>query len=291
MDTLEVHRPALAAQHHMDSSMAESGISPGQAFDLTNQRRVVGSAFPIVSQGRSRAVDHPTGSALRPCTARTGNQRRLVAGRGSPLFFGDILEHLFIQEKLGHEPLHSLDLDLELAAPAIGNDLGRVVPLSPAMVGGRGDADLAAEVGDGQTPGQVAVGVFQQSGDFVVGPSLAHGSLPVQVYRGTSISGGPTFGGQPNAAKAKLRGQALGWLKAELAAWAKVFETGPAPLKAAIAPTLRHWKADTDLAGLREADALAKLPEAERKDWQALWANDDALLARAQTASASAGER
>src|SRR3954464_11489510 len=71
------------------------------------------------------------------------------------------------------------------------------MPLSPAMVGGLGDADLAAEVGDGQPFGQVAVGVLQQSVHFVVGPSLAHESLPVQVYRGTSISGGPTFGGQP----------------------------------------------------------------------------------------------
>jgi hypothetical protein len=65
MDPLEIHRPALAAQHHVDSPVAESGMSPGQASDLTDQRRVVGSAFPIVSQGRSRAVDHPTGSALR----------------------------------------------------------------------------------------------------------------------------------------------------------------------------------------------------------------------------------
>src|SRR6202044_1875349 len=67
----------------------------------------------------------------------------------------------------------------------------------PAMIGGLGHADLAAEVGDGHAFGQVAVGVFQQSSDFVVGPSLAHGSLPVQVYRGTPISSGPISGGQP----------------------------------------------------------------------------------------------
>ncbi len=84
------------------------------------------------------------------------------------------------------------------------------------------------------------------------------------------------------AAKAKLRGQALDWLKAELAAWAKVLETGPAPLKAGIAPTLRHWKADPDLASLRDPDALAKLPEAERKEWKALREEVDALLKRAQ---------
>jgi hypothetical protein len=33
--------------------------------------------------------------------------------------------------------------------------------LSPAMIGGLGDAYLAAEVGDGHAFGQVAVGVFE----------------------------------------------------------------------------------------------------------------------------------
>ena len=53
----------------------------------------------------------------------------------------------------------------------------------------RQSADLAAELGDGHPLGRVAVGFLQQSGDFVVDPSLAHGSLPVQVYRETPISG------------------------------------------------------------------------------------------------------
>ena len=137
------------------------------------------------------------------CSARYSATARCWSGVTT--FFGDILEHLFIQEQLGHEPLESLDLDLEMAAPAIGIDLGRVMPPSPAMIGGLGDADLAAEVGDGQSPGQVAIGVPQQSGHFVVGPSLAHGSLPVPVYRGTSISSGPTLGGQAIATRHRRR--------------------------------------------------------------------------------------
>ena len=36
--------------------------------------------------------------------------------------------------------------------------------------------------------------------------------------------------------------------------------------------TLAHWKRDRDLAGIREPAELAKLPEAERTAWQALWA-------------------
>jgi eukaryotic-like serine/threonine-protein kinase len=83
------------------------------------------------------------------------------------------------------------------------------------------------------------------------------------------------------AARAKLREQAMGWLKAELAAWTKLLESGPPQARAFIVQTLNHWKQDTDLAGIRDAEALAKLPEAERKEWQALWAEVEALLAQA----------
>jgi eukaryotic-like serine/threonine-protein kinase len=87
---------------------------------------------------------------------------------------------------------------------------------------------------------------------------------------------------QPDdVAKAKLRGQALGWLKAELAAWSKLLESGPPQDRPAIVQTLQHWKVDTDLTGVRDPEALAKLPEPERKKWQSLWADVEALLKRA----------
>jgi hypothetical protein len=41
---------------------------------------------------------------------------------------------------------------------------------------------------------------------------------------------------------------------------------------------------DADLAGLRDPDALAKLPEAEREPWQQLWTDVAALLKRAEGA-------
>ena len=44
---------------------------------------------------------------------------------------------------------------------------------------------------------------------------------------------------------------------------------------------LGHWLEDTDLVSVRGPDALAKLPEAERKDWQKLWADVAALLQKA----------
>jgi eukaryotic-like serine/threonine-protein kinase len=85
-----------------------------------------------------------------------------------------------------------------------------------------------------------------------------------------------------DAAKNKLRGQALDWLKAELAAWTKLLESGPPQARPVVAQTLQHWKVDANLANIRDAEGLAKLPESERKEWQALWAEVDALLARAK---------
>ncbi len=67
------------------------------------------------------------------------------------------------------------------------------------------------------------------------------------------------------AAKAHWRKQAIDWLKADLAFWSKQVEASPQQARAAVAQTLQHWKADTDLAGIREGTALAKLPEDERK--------------------------
>src|SRR5208337_2224614 len=55
--------------------------------------------------------------------ARPDSQRRPAAGRGSPLFFCDVLEHLLVQEQLGDEPLEVIDLELQLSAPAIRVDL------------------------------------------------------------------------------------------------------------------------------------------------------------------------
>ena len=83
-----------------------------------------------------------------------------------------------------------------------------------------------------------------------------------------------------DAARAKLRQQALDWLKAELSAWKRVsmiVEPGNKELRR---QTLAHWKQDADLAGIRDEPGLAKCPEAERKEWQALWADVDALRRR-----------
>src|SRR5262249_28596799 len=81
--------------------------------------------------------------------------------------------------------------------------------------------------------------------------------------------------------RARLRGQALTWLRAHLRARAAQVEKGTPQERAAMAKVLRHWQADSDLAGVRDAAVLAGLPEAERADWQRLWADVQALLEKA----------
>jgi hypothetical protein len=88
------------------------------------------------------------------------------------------------------------------------------------------------------------------------------------------------------AAKVKLRGQALDWLKAELAAWTKLVESGPPQAKAFIAQTLKHWQEDTDLNGVRGDKAIEGLPEAERAVWRTLWSDVAALLEKARATEA-----
>ena len=51
--------------------------------------------------------------------------------------------------------------------------------------------------------------------------------------------------------------------------------------KAKIAPTLQHWKADADLAGIRDEKELAKLPGEERAAFKQLWNDVDQLLTKA----------
>jgi serine/threonine-protein kinase len=81
-------------------------------------------------------------------------------------------------------------------------------------------------------------------------------------------------------AKAHWRQQAIDWLKADLAAWSKVLDSGLQEGRQAVAATLQQWKVDLDLAGLREPAVVAKLREDEQKACRTLWAEVDALLAK-----------
>ena len=63
--------------------------------------------------------------------------------------------------------------------------------------------------------------------------------------------------------------------------WQKLLAKEPAKARPAVAQQMQHWLQDTDFAGVRGSDALKKLPEGERKDWQRLWQDVETLLKQA----------
>jgi serine/threonine-protein kinase len=81
--------------------------------------------------------------------------------------------------------------------------------------------------------------------------------------------------------RARCRGRALEWLRADLNGWSKKLEADSKtvrPLKNALSP----WRSEPDLSGIRDKDGLDKLSPAERAEWQRLWSDFDTLLARVQ---------
>jgi tetratricopeptide (TPR) repeat protein len=81
--------------------------------------------------------------------------------------------------------------------------------------------------------------------------------------------------------KSRLRQQALGWLRDELAAQRKLLEENP-KTAVPIQQNLQHWQSDPDLAGVRDRNELARLPAAEQTAWKKLWADVAALRQKAR---------
>jgi serine/threonine-protein kinase len=71
-----------------------------------------------------------------------------------------------------------------------------------------------------------------------------------------------------------LRRKALDWLRANLELRASMLKDGMA-----MDLSLSAWQTDPALAAVRDQAALAKLPDAEREQWQRLWAHIAALVA------------
>jgi eukaryotic-like serine/threonine-protein kinase len=72
--------------------------------------------------------------------------------------------------------------------------------------------------------------------------------------------------------------QAREWLRADLAMWAQIRDSGSRAACALVGKVLAQWESDPDLTGLRDPAALLKLPPEERQEWLALW-RDVASLA------------
>ncbi len=80
---------------------------------------------------------------------------------------------------------------------------------------------------------------------------------------------------------AQLRLQAYAWLSADVKAWGSVLQKEPEKNHAEVLKFTQLCQQDKDFKGVRDPDALAALPEAERQQWQNLWRDIDTLKQRA----------
>jgi len=85
-----------------------------------------------------------------------------------------------------------------------------------------------------------------------------------------------------DAERGQWRQQALEWLQADLAWWAKALANDGKRSAGPVRQIMKSWQQDPDLAGVREKVALAGLPDAERNKWTTFWDGVEALVNRAQ---------
>jgi serine/threonine-protein kinase len=83
--------------------------------------------------------------------------------------------------------------------------------------------------------------------------------------------------------RARLREQALDWLKADLACWTKQADSDKPEERQTVQQTLKHWQTNADFTGVRGKDALAKLPQVEHEAWCKLWEEVETLLVKARS--------
>jgi Flp pilus assembly protein TadD len=115
-------------------------------------------------------------------------------------------------------------------------------------------------------------------------PTLNHVSRYVPARSAALAAAGQGKADPPldDAAKAKLRGLALGWLRADLAEWSKQLASATPQVRTEIVRILSSWQQDANLASLRDRETLAKLPADEQKAFTQFWADVAALLKKAE---------
>ncbi len=82
----------------------------------------------------------------------------------------------------------------------------------------------------------------------------------------------------PDKVVLMFRRQALGWLRDDLTAYAKLAANPKS--SQVIQQRLAHWQSDADLASVRDRAALDRLPDNERAAWKDLWRDVDELAKR-----------
>jgi hypothetical protein len=119
-----------------------------------------------------------------------------------------------------------------------------------------------------------------------INPGVFH---PYNAARAAALAGrgqGKLAAKLDEAERGRLRRQALDWLRADLDDRRRLLDRKPDRIRADIVALIRHSLEDIDFAGVCGPEALAKLPEVERKPWQELWDEVAKTLARVKASTA-----
>jgi eukaryotic-like serine/threonine-protein kinase len=114
---------------------------------------------------------------------------------------------------------------------------------------------------------------------FALDPALADPQRPPALAAAARASADANL---TEVERAHYRLLARAWLQDELSAGKALLTSGKMEERAAAASRLRALFDDVDLAGVRAPDALAALPDVERKDWESLWHDLGTLWQRTQ---------
>ncbi len=228
---------------------------------------------------------------------------RKAADRGSIVSAGDMgriyYEHFGDLDKAIASFRQALATELAKAVNGKGwtatveKGLGRALRLKalegrlPGLLSGRDEPGSAAETLD------VAVlcrlkrlytdGTRFYARAFALDPVLADELMDYNRYNAACCAALGAAGREKAAAsldegtRARLRRQALDWLRADLAVLAARVAGGTPATLTFIKFHLNYRRRDPDLAGIRDAEALARLPAGERDACAKLWADVEAL--------------
>jgi serine/threonine-protein kinase len=167
-----------------------------------------------------------------------------------------------------------------------------ILPKLPAFLQGtyrpQDNTERVALLGACQFRGLCGAAARLYADAFAADPNLAEGLWTASRARAAGCAalagcgGGADGAALSEAERARWRRQALAWLQADLARHAKLRESGNPTERTEVQRQLRGWLADPHLAGVRGAEAMARLPAEEREGWAKLWAEVESLRKEVQ---------